>query len=52
MAGGRGGGVVERKQRREFCTVSCYQVGSFVYSKGGGGQGEGGKKKGSGHPAR
>lgn len=30
-------GVVERKKRTEFCLVSCYQVASFVSSKGGGG---------------
>ena len=29
-------GVVERKKRTEFCLVSCYQVASFVFSKGGG----------------
>ena len=30
-------GEVERKKRTEFCLVSCYQVASFVCSKGGGG---------------
>ena len=29
-------GEVERKKRTEFCLVSCYQVASFVCSKGGG----------------
>ena len=33
-------GVVERKRRTEFCLVSCYQVASFVCSKGGGGFGK------------
>ena len=33
-------GVVERKKRTEFCLVSCYQVASFVCSKGGGGLGK------------
>ena len=28
---------MERKKRTEFCMVSCYQVASFVCSKGGGG---------------
>ena len=35
-------GVVERKTRTEFCLVSCYQVASFVCSKGRGGGGRGG----------
>ena len=37
-------GEVERKKRMEFCLVSCYQVASFVCSKGGGGGGGLGKK--------
>ena len=44
-------GVVERKKRTEFCLVSCYQVASFVCSKGVGGGGFG-KKNGAGNPAR
>ena len=36
-------GEVERKKRTEFCLVSCYQVASFVCSKGGGGGGLGKK---------
>ena len=38
-------GEVERKKRTEFCLVSCYQVASFVCSKGGGGGGGGWEKK-------